>query len=127
MAELLGDLEQKIMKVIWESDTPLKPSEVLERLDEGYAYTTVMTVLKRLNDKGLLKRVKKGKAYLYQSSEKKENFAKSRLKKLFASVLGTYNELAITQFVDSLEDNPEDIQKLKKYLNEIEQRNTAKN
>lgn len=125
MAELLGDLEQKIMKVIWESDNPLKPSEVLTRLDEGYAYTTVMTVLKRLHDKGLLNRVKKGKAYLYQSTEKKENFAKKRLKKLFSSILGTYNELAITQFVDSLENNPEDIQKLKKYLNEIEQRNSA--
>jgi predicted transcriptional regulator len=57
-APRLGPLEARIMQVLWSCDpgeyAPIR--EVLRRLDDDLAYTTVMTVLSRLHDKGLVRR-----------------------------------------------------------------------
>ncbi|PIU69289.1 hypothetical protein COS81_00550 [candidate division WWE3 bacterium CG06_land_8_20_14_3_00_42_16] len=115
-SNLLGSLEQKIMNILWESETPLKPSEVLLRLENKVAYTTVMTVLSRLYDKGLLKRQKGGKAYVYTFQKSKQKFARSRLDKLYHQVLDNYGEFAISQFVDTLKKNENDLNALEEYL-----------
>lgn len=64
----LGSLERRIMKVLWEHGA-LTPRETLERLDaEGgreLAYTTVMTVLVRLTQKGYVDREPEGRAFRY--------------------------------------------------------------
>jgi predicted transcriptional regulator len=54
MSVILGELEQKVMDIMWAREDSLKPAEVLESLNSDLAYTTVMTILKRLSDKGLL-------------------------------------------------------------------------
>lgn len=115
---LLGALEQKIMLVLWQSDCPLKPSQVLARLEHQHAYTTVMTVLKRLTDKKLLKRKRDGKAYLYSPKRNKKLFAENRLGKLFDEVIGNFGDLAISQFVDSIKKDKKDLKILTEYLKE---------
>ncbi|MCA9380696.1 BlaI/MecI/CopY family transcriptional regulator [Candidatus Dojkabacteria bacterium] len=117
MNQVLGDLEEKIMKILWGCATPLKPSEVKCQLEGDYAYTTIMTVLARLNEKGILERKRKGKAYYYSPKNNKESFIKPKLKGIFTNIIDTYGNIAISQFVDVLETlKPEDIDKLKKYL-----------
>jgi predicted transcriptional regulator len=52
----LGDLERRVMGILWESgDNEVSVRDVSEALPE-YAYTTVATVLDRLVHKGMLKR-----------------------------------------------------------------------
>lgn len=120
MALILGELEQKVMNIIWESDEPLKPAEVLDKMSCGLAYTTIMTILKRLSDKDLLEREKKGKVYFYKAKVKKQKFAKNKLSQLFNSVVNSYGDIAISQFVDSLKSRPEDLKLLKECLEESE-------
>ena len=56
-ARVLGDLEQRVMEVLWEAAGPLAVREVQGRLGRGrLAYTTVMTTLDRLYKKRLLAR-----------------------------------------------------------------------
>lgn len=58
------------MRVLW-SEAPASVNVVRDRINDGrkksdqLAYTTVMTVLARLHDKGLLDRVKDGRGYSY--------------------------------------------------------------
>lgn len=115
---ILGELEQKIMKVMWEAQSELKPSEVLAQIGEGYAYTTIMTSLSRLYSKGLLKRKREGKAYRYCCARSKESFVKKNLSKVFATLFNDYGDLVISQFVDTLSNDPESINKLKEALDE---------
>lgn len=96
--KMLGGLEQKIMEVLWTSSTPLKPSEVLARLDGTHAYTTIMTVLKRMTDKKIVKREMKNRVYLYQSAEDKCTFAAESLNDLFERLFSAYGEHTITAF-----------------------------
>ena len=57
------------MRVLWScpDDDHLSVREVAERLDADIAYTTVMTLMSRLYDKGLLGRRRQGRGYAYQA------------------------------------------------------------
>jgi len=73
----LHDLEAEIMDVVWSRRfRQFAVSSVLSILEKRreIAYTTVMTTLSRLHDKGLLKRQRDGKRYLYQPCMSREEF-----------------------------------------------------
>jgi predicted transcriptional regulator len=113
---LLGELEQKVMNILWAAPKALKPAEVKLQLHCNLAYTTIMTVLKRLTDKKILKRTKMGKVYFYTPIVAKTAYAKNDLRSFFGNIINSYGDLAISQFVDSVKAKPEDLQMLKKYL-----------
>lgn len=97
----LGTLESEVLEVLWAADAPLTPAEVLERLDGRLAYTTVMTVLTRLWQKGLVDRDKVGRAFAYRASISEAGFIADRMHSALASSgdrTGT-----MSRFVDSLD------------------------
>jgi len=114
--KLLGELEQKIMLILWESSEPLKPVQVKDKLNSQHAYTTVMTVLKRLTDKNLLKRKLKSKAYFYSPKKDKKIFVENRLGGFFDEMIGDFGNLAISQFVDCVGKDQKSLKLLRKYL-----------
>jgi predicted transcriptional regulator len=72
----LGSLEAKIMQVQW--DRPgeyLSVRETRLLLDGDPAYTTVMTVMGRLYEKGLLRRRRDGRAWVYRPAMTREAYA----------------------------------------------------
>jgi len=95
---LLGGLEQKIMDVLWSSPTPLKPSDVKAKITGDPAYTTIMTVLKRMSDKDLLSRKKIGNAFVYSPLTDKKTYACTCLDSLFKNILTTYGSDAVISF-----------------------------
>lgn len=95
---MLGGLEQKIMEALWSSSVPLKPSEVLAKIDGGQAYTTIMTVLKRMTDKKIVKRKMKNRVYFYQATQDKCSFAAESLEDLFNRLFSAYGQHTITAF-----------------------------
>lgn len=69
----LGELELKVMDVLWSAAEPLRVREVLERLEgRRLAYTTVMTVLDHLHGKGWVQRTMSGRAYRYLPARSRE-------------------------------------------------------
>lgn len=60
-----GALEQEVLAALWASPTPLTPAAVQAEVGAALAYTTVKTILDRLHEKGMLTRVREGKAYAY--------------------------------------------------------------
>jgi len=76
----LHALEAAIMDVIWSRKlSEFAVQEVLVVLEKrrDIAYTTVMTTLGRLHEKGLLDRAKDGKRYLYSARLSREAFLES--------------------------------------------------
>lgn len=97
--KLLGGLEQKIINILWSSDVPLKPAQVLSQLNEDYAYTTVMTVLKRMSNKGLLKRQLQVNTFLYSAAVDRETFTTQCLDDLFKRLFQSYGGAVVPAFV----------------------------
>ncbi|MDX3076561.1 BlaI/MecI/CopY family transcriptional regulator [Streptomyces sp. NPDC088354] len=69
MPRPLGDLEDSVMTRVWRWNRPVTVREVLEdlRRERSIAYTTVMTVMDNLHQKGWLRREAEGRAYRYEA------------------------------------------------------------
>lgn len=65
-----GDLEAAVMDVVWDKNAAVTVRDVLQELvrDRPLAYTTVMTVMDNLHRKGMLRRSKNGRAWLYEAT-----------------------------------------------------------
>jgi predicted transcriptional regulator len=70
----LGELERSVMEQLWASPDAQSVRDVHLALtrDRELAYTTVMTVLDRLAKKGLVRRERDGRAYLYLPEQTRE-------------------------------------------------------
>jgi predicted transcriptional regulator len=60
-----GTLEQEIVAALAATAQPMTPAQVRDHLGGDLAYTTVMTVLARLAEKGVVTRERIGRAYAY--------------------------------------------------------------
>jgi predicted transcriptional regulator len=78
LRKFLGDLECEIMELVWKHASPtVTVREIYDilRHERQIAYTTVMTTMVRLAEKGLLKIVDKaGLANCYAPAETREQF-----------------------------------------------------
>lgn len=61
-----GELEGEVLAALWAAGQPLVPAEVQSAVGGDLAYTTVMTILVRLHDKGVIEREKVGRAFAYR-------------------------------------------------------------
>lgn len=97
----LGELEGKVMDVLWSATRPLRVRAVLDLLDtpRPLAYTTVMTVLDNLHGKGLVRRSRAGRAYEYTAAESRAEVGA----KLLRDVLDASGdaERVLLQFAES--------------------------
>jgi len=86
----LFDLEADIMQVVWrEGWTGFSVGHVHERLEaeRDIAYTTVMTTVSRLFDKGLLERQRDGRRYLYTPVMGQDEFLRAMARDVLGSLL----------------------------------------
>ena len=82
MLRPLGTLEQEIMDILWKKKEG-SVRDVFEVLKNGksIAYTTVLTVMNRLVEKGCLRRKPDGNAFLYIAVQTQEKFLGTTIKK----------------------------------------------
>lgn len=110
----LSELEQEVMNIVWELKN-CSVREVRAELSKSkkLAYTTVATILQRLNDKGVVARKGLGQTYSYAPKFSKavysKNIAQSFIQKFFSS----YGDNAIASFAETLDKLPS---KKKKHL-----------
>lgn len=98
-----GPLEQEVMACLWESKQRTV-REVYEKLRQKrkIAYTTIMTVMTRLVEKGYLARKKAGRVYLYSLKKTKKQSARELAAQLLNSLLAQFGEEGIVAFVDEI-------------------------
>ncbi|MEU3949084.1 BlaI/MecI/CopY family transcriptional regulator [Streptomyces sp. NPDC029526] len=77
MPRPLGELEDAVMTRVWKWNRPVTVREVLEDLqkERSIAYTTVMTVLDNLHQKGWVRREAEGRAYRYEAVSNRAAYA----------------------------------------------------
>jgi predicted transcriptional regulator len=69
---LLTERELDVMNVLWDTGSATV-SEVLGGLPEDLAYNTVLTILRRLEEKGHVRHEAEGKAHRYVSLVRRED------------------------------------------------------
>jgi predicted transcriptional regulator len=99
-----GELETRTLDSLWELGKA-SAREVHARIGEpsGLAYTTIATVLDRLNAKGLVRREREGKAFVYYPKVRKDVLERARAKDVLTRLLGSDQKPAIAALVDAVE------------------------
>ena len=95
-----GALENDVLRVLWAAEGPLLPGEINARLDAGYAYTSVATILTRLQAKGLVVRTPAGRAFAYESAVDEPDLAVRRISELLDS--SSDRAQVLTRFIGGL-------------------------
>lgn len=118
LKQVLGDLEYDIMEIVWKSkEVSVRAVYDILKKKRNSAYTTVMTVMSRLAEKGILERMKEGSAYQYKAVLDKESFINTSIKEVLGNLLNDFASPAINQFVELLdEEDPERIEELARLI-----------
>ncbi len=118
----LTDAEHRIMEVLWEKGfaTVADVAEALAGKD-GTAYTTILTLMRILREKGYLDCRKEGRAHVYQPRINRETAARKAVRQLLAKFFaGSPSELVLA-FLKDEDLSPDEIDELRKKILESEE------
>ncbi len=120
----LGHLEMDILHILWSAREPMSVRAVQEALGEQrtLAYTTVMTVLSRLTQRGLLTRSKQGRGFVYQASVAHEEVAQSFLSKMLQSVFRGGPSALVSHLLAGQDVDDEELEAMARMLEEARRR-----
>jgi predicted transcriptional regulator len=102
-----GEREAEILDVLLAADVPLTPGDVAGQLSGDPAYTTVVTVMSRMVDKGLLTREKQGRAFAYTPVADVHGLTARRMRKELDA--DTDRQAVLSRFVSGLSDEDEQL------------------
>ncbi|MGM0489501.1 MAG: BlaI/MecI/CopY family transcriptional regulator [Planctomycetota bacterium] len=119
----LGDLQLKIMKVLWQV-APASVAEVRNQLSgPPLAYTTVATMLRKMEARGLLRHQERGRKFVYEplisSQDVTRSMADDLVDRLFEGSLAA----TVSHLLETREVSPNELARLEQL---IEQRKKTK-
>ena len=109
------DRELDVMAVLWRRGSGTV-NEVRDELDDDLAYTTVLTILRTLEDKGFITHLTEGKAHRYLPAVSQDLAGKSVLARVLDKVFAGSPEMLLTQLVSERDLDQDDLLRLRKLL-----------
>jgi predicted transcriptional regulator len=94
----LHELEEEVMEELWgsgESSVREVMRTLNEQADKPRAYTTYMTIMSRLDRKGLLARRREGKTHFYRPVYTRAGYADLRAGAEIDSIVDQFGEVAL--------------------------------
>jgi predicted transcriptional regulator len=98
MEIVLYDRELEVMQVLWERGLSTV-AEVRDALADEMAYTTVLTVLRRLEEKGYAGHEEEGRAHRFRARVQRQQVRESAVERLLARLFHGSPELLLTHLV----------------------------
>jgi predicted transcriptional regulator len=101
----LHELEAEVMEAVWDRGEA-SVRDVMRALNANpareRAYTTYMTIMARLDAKGMLERRREGKADFYTPAYTRDQYADRRARAELESVVDQYGEVALAHIARQL-------------------------
>lgn len=107
--------ELDVMGVLWDLGGGTV-AEVRERLQDDLAYTTVLTVLRTLEEKGHVGHVEAGKAYRYHPLVERQQAGSSVLKRMMRKLFKDSPELLLTHLVSDRGLSDDELRRMRQLL-----------
>jgi len=110
----LTDQELEIMKIVWDRDS-VTVRDVYEALLEKrkVAYTTVMTMMNILEQKGHLKKEQEERAYVYRSTKPRNQVIRGMVREFVNRVFNGSAEPLLLHLVEDKKLTEEDIEEIR--------------
>jgi predicted transcriptional regulator len=109
------------MDILWTRGSA-NTADVLKALpgDDQLAYTTVLTTLRILEDKGYLRHTKDGKSFVYHTIVDRASVRRSALRHLVSRFFQNSPELLVSNLIADEQLSSKHLQRLKKMIEESE-------
>lgn len=111
------DRELDVMGVLWDTGGATV-AEVRERLHDQLAYTTVLTVLRTLEEKGHVGHTEESKAHRYHPLVERQAAGTSALRRMLRKLFKNSPELLLTQLVSDRGLSDDELRRMKQMLDE---------
>lgn len=113
----LGELELQILNVLWEQG-PSTVREVLKalRVEPKPAYTTVLTMMRLMHEKGYLGRRERGRAHVYQARLREGPTKRGLLRQVVDSAFRGSAEAAVVRLLEDEKLSPRELERIKKLI-----------
>ncbi|HSA51578.1 MAG TPA: BlaI/MecI/CopY family transcriptional regulator [Yinghuangia sp.] len=100
-----GELEAEVLNLLWSQREARTATWAQQQLGDDLAYSTVVTIMSRLYEKGLLTRIRQGRSYAYRPVSDEAGLAARRMRQ----VLDREHDRAavLASFVSDLSDEDE--------------------
>ncbi|NRY62019.1 BlaI/MecI/CopY family transcriptional regulator [Clostridium beijerinckii] len=117
----ISDAEMEIMKIIWKKNDQITTAEILDELpkENSWKVTTIMTLISRLTEKGILSVTKVGKLNNYFPKITEEEYRAIQTDNFLEDMhKGSVKNFMATLFNNNKISN-KDIAELKEWLKEV--------
>jgi BlaI family transcriptional regulator, penicillinase repressor len=111
------DRELDVMNVLWDRGSATV-TEVREALHDELAYTTVLTVLRTLEEKGYVTHEEEGKAHRYVPAVEREAAAGSAVGKMLKKLFSGSPEMMLTHLVSDRKLTAADLKRMRKLIDD---------
>lgn len=110
----LTDAELRLMDIIWKL-APVPVQGVVDALpaDLNLAYSTVLTTMRILEEKGFLTHTKEGRAFVYSPVVERKDASRSALREVLDRFFGSKPELLVQNMIDEGDITTKELAKLK--------------
>jgi len=115
MKIVLAEREAELMEILWECG-PSTVAEVQAHLQDELAYTTVLTILQKLEKKGYVSHQDEGRAHRFEASIDRDAARRSAVRDLAAKLFNGSASLLLTQLVKDESLSDEDLQRIRRLL-----------
>ena len=112
---VLHEREMELMEVLWERGAATA-AEVREAIPDELAYNTVLTILRRLEQKGYIGHTEEGRAHRYHPLVEREQARRSALQRMLDRVFDGSPELLLTQLVSQRKLSENEVRRLRQLL-----------
>lgn len=109
--------ELAVMSVLWRLG-PSTVTEVREGLDDDLAYTTVLSALQTLEEKGYVRHESVGRAYRYSAAVPADKAGRSAIARIKDAIFQGSSEAMLTQMVSDRKLGREELQRMRALLDE---------
>lgn len=112
--------ELEVLKVLWDRGAPSSVRDVLDvvnrHVEPPRAYTSVMSLLNVMTDKGLLRRSPHGRAFLYEPVSPRENTLRSLLGETLERVYSGSASLLVAHLLDQSRPSLDELDEIRLLL-----------
>ncbi|MBS3908914.1 MAG: BlaI/MecI/CopY family transcriptional regulator [Actinobacteria bacterium] len=113
----LGELEASVMRIVWDKNVNTVKDVFIELYPKRrLAYTTVMTVMRRLAEKGVLEQDRAAKTYYYKAKVSRDEMAESMINSVVDKVLGDVSADILIDIIKKHTFTPEELTALERKL-----------
>jgi predicted transcriptional regulator len=116
MPKPLTDAEHRVMNVVWDLAEATVASVHESLAAEGLAYSTVLTTMRILEEKGWLTHTKEGRAFVYRPVTPREEAGRHAVRDLLGKFFGNRADLLVMNLLEDEKLSRRELDRLKKLI-----------